>query len=105
MIDILHKIYLSTAGIDSKIPLSTITDFTPPPDLPVPSLSEMILTIFKLLYEHEDCKAKLESLFGSSGTRVAHFVIFEKLISAITSRMLRILMEHIDSIFSLEPEL
>ena len=37
--------------------------------------------------------------------RVAHFAIFEKLVLVITFRILRILMEHIESIYSLESEL
>ena len=40
-----------------------------------------------------------------SFVRVSHFAIFENLVFAITSRMLRILMEHIKTICSLESKL
>ena len=44
----------------------------------------------------------LTGIAGVAGVRVKHFAIFEKLVFALTSRTLRILMEHIDSICSLE---
>ena len=37
--------------------------------------------------------------------RVEHFAIFEKLVFVITSRMLRILTEHIEKVCSLESKL
>ena len=47
----------------------------------------------------------LTGIAGVAGVRVKHFAIFEKLVFALTSRTVRILMEHIDSICSSEPEL
>ena len=43
--------------------------------------------------------------FGSHQARVAHFAIFESLVFAITSKILRFLMEHIEKVCSLESEL
>ena len=42
---------------------------------------------------------------GKNKTRVEHFATFEKLVFAITSRVLRILMQHIDKFCSLESKL
>ena len=46
----------------------------------------------------------LESLKELVKLRVEHFATFEKLVFAITFRISRILMEHIEKIFSLESE-
>ena len=42
---------------------------------------------------------------GKNKTRVEHFATFEKLVFAVTSRVLRILIEHIDKFCSLESKL
>ena len=47
----------------------------------------------------------LTGIAGVAGVRVKHFVIFEKLVFALTSRTLRTLMEHIDSICRSKSEL
>ena len=63
LIDVLFEIYVQTAGTESTN-MSTLDEFEPRPDLPVPSIEAMILTIFKVLKKHEKCRDKLHALFG-----------------------------------------
>ena len=63
LIDVLFELYVQTAGTDST-KMSTLDEFEPSADLPVPSIEAMILTIFKVLKNYEKCSDKLRALFG-----------------------------------------